>query len=179
MNVNVSARQIAETGFVEAVGAILGRTATSPVSLCLELTETTLIEDLPTNQAALGGLKRLGVRVAMDDFGTGYSSLAYLRRLPIDVLKLDRSFAAELDDPAGSTPVLQAAVGIAQALSIDLVAEGIEQPEQAAVLTAMGYEHGQGYHFARPLPEDKIAEHLGAAQKSPKRRLRVVGGGAV
>jgi EAL domain-containing protein (putative c-di-GMP-specific phosphodiesterase class I) len=116
----------------------------------------------------------------MDDFGTGYSSLAYLRRLPIDVLKLDRSFVAELDDPAGSAPVLQAAVGIAQALSIDLVAEGIERPEQAAVLGGMGYRHGQGYLFARPLPEEEIASHLDAAQHTGRggRRLRVVGRGA-
>jgi diguanylate cyclase (GGDEF)-like protein/PAS domain S-box-containing protein len=179
MNVNVAARQIAEPDFAEAVGAILGRTATNPETLCLELTETTLIEELPANEAMLVGLKRLGIHLAMDDFGTGYSSLAYLRRLPIDVLKLDRSFVCELDDDAGGAPVLRAAVAIAQALSIQVVAEGIERPEQAAVLSGLGYVCGQGYHFARPLPEDQLIAHVrGEREQRRVRRLRVVGGAA-
>jgi diguanylate cyclase (GGDEF)-like protein/PAS domain S-box-containing protein len=178
VNVNVSGRQLADPGFVESVGAALGRTTTTPRLLCLELTETTLIEDLPVNESVLRGLKRLGVRIAMDDFGTGYSSLSYLRRLPIDLIKLDRTFVAELDESPGA-PVLRAAVSIAQALSIGVVAEGIERPDQVAVLSGLGYELGQGFHYARPMPENEAARHL-REERSPgsgDRRLRVVGGG--
>jgi predicted signal transduction protein with EAL and GGDEF domain len=178
MNVNVSARQLVHENFVESVGTVLGRTSTDPRTLCLELTETTLIEDLPVNERALAGAKRIGVQIAMDDFGTGYSSLSYLRRLPIDQLKLDRSFVTEIDETGAGAPVLRAAVAMAQALEVDLVAEGVESMAQVAVLNALGYERAQGFYFARPLPEAELAEWLdqvrppgGAAQ-----RLRLVGG---
>jgi diguanylate cyclase (GGDEF)-like protein/PAS domain S-box-containing protein len=176
LNVNVSARQLAQPGFVEAVGAVLGRTTTDPRRLCLELTETTLIEDLPANAEVLGGLKRIGVSVAMDDFGTGYSSLGYLRRLPVDQLKLDRSFVTEIDDAADGAPILRAAVAMAQALDVDLVAEGVEQPSQTAALAGLGYRLGQGFHFARPMTEAATGEWLAGARRGERgRRLRVVG----
>jgi diguanylate cyclase (GGDEF)-like protein len=178
MNVNVSPRQLAEPGFAEEVGTILGRTATNPRHVCLELTETTLVADLPANESVIGALKRLGLEIAMDDFGTGYSSLSYLRRLPIDLIKLDRSFVAELDESPGGGPILRAAVTIADALAIGLVAEGIEQAGQATVLGALGYRLGQGYHYARPMPEEALGRHLREERRpgSGNRRLRLVSG---
>jgi diguanylate cyclase (GGDEF)-like protein/PAS domain S-box-containing protein len=179
VNVNVSARQLREEGFAETVGATLGRTGTDPRGVVLELTETTLVEDLPVNQSVLASLKRLGVHIAMDDFGIGYSSLAYLRRLPIDQIKLDRSFVAELDDAGGGAPILRAAVAMAQALAIDVVAEGVERGDQVGVLGALGYRYGQGFHFARPAAEADVAAQLlrGRGGRGRSQRLRLVGGG--
>jgi diguanylate cyclase (GGDEF)-like protein/PAS domain S-box-containing protein len=177
VNVNVSGRQLADDGFVEAVGTILGRTATNPRGISLELTETTLIEDVLANQDALAGLKRLGVHIAMDDFGTGYSSLGYLRRLPIDQIKLDRSFVSELDDRSSGAPILRAAVAMAKALDIEVVAEGIERADQLALLGSLGYELGQGFHLGRPMPEDELVALLrgGRSGRGGGQRLRVVG----
>jgi EAL domain-containing protein (putative c-di-GMP-specific phosphodiesterase class I) len=108
----------------------------------------------------IAALKRLGVILVLDDFGTGHSSLSYLQRFPIDVLKIDRSFIAALDDQEHSQPIIAAIINMAQGLNIDVVAEGIETPTQADRLQAMGCQRGQGFLYARPLPADEISALL-------------------
>jgi EAL domain-containing protein (putative c-di-GMP-specific phosphodiesterase class I) len=161
VNVNVSARQLATDDLVATVARALAETGTDPGLLCLELTETELIDDLPSYAATLAELERLGVRLAIDDFGAGYSSLRYLSRLPIKAVKLDRSFVGGLDAiDGGGAPILRAALSMAKAFGLTAVAEGVENPADADALLQMGYTLAQGYHFARPLPEPDAAALL-------------------
>ncbi|WP_305789225.1 putative bifunctional diguanylate cyclase/phosphodiesterase [Symbioplanes lichenis] len=156
VSVNLSPRQLDEPGLVHDVARRLGDAGLRPQDLVLELTESALVEETSA-VPALTRLRGLGVRIAVDDFGTGYSSLRYLTRLPVDILKLDRCFVAELNgDPQGSA-VAEAVLRLAQALHLDTVAEGIETAEQAAELSLLGYRRGQGYHYARPMsPEEAL-----------------------
>jgi EAL domain-containing protein (putative c-di-GMP-specific phosphodiesterase class I) len=120
--------------------------------LLVEVTERTLLDESGSTAAALAGLRRLGVRVGIDDFGTGYSALAYLSRFDLDFLKIDRSFVADLGaDPRADT-VVSAIVAIAHSHAMVVTAEGVESPEQAAALTKMGCDRGQGWHFGHPAP---------------------------
>ena len=125
--VNVSAHQLARKGFTEDVHRALQESQIAPSSLTLEITETTLMRDVPAAYERLQEVKALGVRIAIDDFGTGYASLSNLQRLPVDVLKVDRAFTAALNDGHQSQGVLQAILGVGQALSLAVVAEGIEE----------------------------------------------------
>jgi diguanylate cyclase (GGDEF)-like protein/PAS domain S-box-containing protein len=169
MNVNVSPRQLASEDLVDTVARALVATNTDPSLLCLELTETELIEDLGTYAAVLEGLESLGVRIAIDDFGAGYSSLRYLSRLPIRSVKLDRSFVAGLHTDEGGAPILRAAVSMASAFGLDAVAEGIESEDDAVALVQMGYRLAQGFHFARPVPEADAAALLARQTPAPPR----------
>ena len=172
MNVNVSARQLAADGLVATVERALAATRTDAALLCLELTETELIEDLPAFASVLERLEALGVRIAIDDFGAGYSSLRYLSRLPIQTVKLDRSFVAGMHDAEGGDPILRAAVSMAAAFALDAVAEGIEREDDAVALAGMGYRLAQGFHFARPLPEkDAAALLIAPGPTAPTRRI--------
>jgi diguanylate cyclase (GGDEF)-like protein/PAS domain S-box-containing protein len=168
VNVNVSARQLATDDLVATVADALVDTGTEPRLLCLELTETELMDDLPSYAATLAELERLGVRLAIDDFGAGYSSLRYLSRLPIQTVKLDRSFVAGLNSSDGGAPILRAALSMARALGLDAVAEGVEEPAQADALLQMGYTLAQGYHYARPLPEPDAAALLARPAPVPQ-----------
>jgi EAL domain-containing protein (putative c-di-GMP-specific phosphodiesterase class I) len=160
VSVNLSPLQL-RPDLVAEVRATLDRAGLDPQDLVLELTESALVQE-SDSVAVLSALRDLGIRVAVDDFGTGYSSLRYLARLPVDVLKLDRCFVAELDgDPRGAA-VAEAVIRLAHALALETVAEGIEEPEQAAELRRLGYRTGQGYHFARPMPADSVAALLRA-----------------
>ena len=125
-----------------------------PATLTLEITESFLMQD--SDAAQLRSLAALGINLAIDDFGTGYSSLAYLSRLPIDTLKIDRNFVAQLGQEAESAAVVQTIIALAQALRLSVTAEGIERPEQASQLRALGCTRGQGFYFARPLPADEV-----------------------
>ncbi len=129
--------------------------------LCLELTESAVVESGAL--ATLEGLKRLGVRLAIDDFGTGWSSLGHLRRFPIDIVKLDRSFVSGLGRDPQDASVAAAIISLAHALGLSTVAEGIETGEQLAVLAALGCELGQGFLFARPAPVEAFADALASA----------------
>lgn len=150
--VNLSARQLAQADLVDAVADALRATGAQPAGLDLEITETVLLDDLDGAVHALGELKGLGVNLAMDDFGTGYSSLTYLCRLPIDTVKVDRSFVSQLGTPSRDATVVGLVVGLAQTLHLDVVAEGVETPEQLAVLRELDCSYAQGYLFAKPLP---------------------------
>jgi diguanylate cyclase (GGDEF)-like protein/PAS domain S-box-containing protein len=150
--VNLSARQLNSVDLVGAVGAALSRCGLDPGDLILEITETAFIHDF---EAAIWTLRRmgdLGVHLALDDFGTGYSSLAYLVQLPIDRVKIDRSMVAGLRTNPHSRAVVAGIVGMAEALGIEVIAEGVERPDQVEALRSLGCSLAQGYYFARPLP---------------------------
>jgi EAL domain-containing protein (putative c-di-GMP-specific phosphodiesterase class I) len=147
----VSGRQLQHPAFVAEVATVLASTGLAPQLLTLELTESVLMQDAEAATAVLVELKRLGVRLAIDDFGTGYSSLNYLRRFPIDELKIDRSFVASLDDGPTHSAVVLSILRLGETLRLETVAEGIEESSQLAALRGLGADLGQGYLFARPL----------------------------
>ncbi len=159
MAVNVSPRQFREADFVQRVQDVVGEVGIDAVSLELELTESVVAEDLEATLEKMEELRCLGVRFALDDFGTGYSSLAYLKRLPIDTLKIDRSFVMDIDAPAqphtGKRPavLIEAIVAMAHQLDLRVLAEGVETPAQLERLRHAGCDIFQGYHFSRPLHE--------------------------
>jgi diguanylate cyclase (GGDEF)-like protein/PAS domain S-box-containing protein len=152
VSVNVSARQLAQPGFVADVRAELAASGLAPHCLELELTESALIEDMDRTAAMLGELQALGVKLAVDDFGTGYSGLAYLRRFPIDVLKLDRSFVLQDDGRISAFDFVKAFVDMAHALRLSVVAEGVETVEVLDFLRAADCDEAQGYLMAKPMP---------------------------
>jgi len=152
LHVNVSARQLHRAELVADVAGALAASGLPPRRLTLEITESGLGGDAEAAIERLVGLAGLGVHLAIDDFGTGYSSLAYLRRMPVDVLKIDKTFVDELATETDYVPLAQAVVALAGTLGMHTVAEGIEHPAQVSRLLALGCRYGQGFHFARPLP---------------------------
>ena len=152
VSVNLSARQLSRADLVDAVAAALASSGLDPDRLWLEITESVLMEDADTAVAALRRLRALGVHLSVDDFGTGYSSLAYLRRFPVDSLKVDRSFVAGLTDDPEDSAIVEAVVSMAHSLKLSVVAEGVETDEQLARLRALGCELAQGFLFAAPVP---------------------------
>jgi diguanylate cyclase (GGDEF)-like protein/PAS domain S-box-containing protein len=160
VSVNVSPRQLQQPDFVAQVRSALDDNGLEPSCLVIEITESAIME--AGAAAILRGLKDIGVRLAMDDFGTGYSSLAHLRRFPLDVIKVDRSFVAGLGDGQGSS-IAGAIVSLAHALGLRTVAEGIEDDEQRRAVLALGCDVGQGFHFARPMPADDLTRLLAAS----------------
>lgn len=158
ISVNISARQFQDSSLVVEVKNALAAAQLDPRLLTLELTETLLLRDTDVTMNRIGGLKDLGVTLALDDFGIGYSSLSYLRRFPIDILKMDKSFLDDIPGNNADEAVVRAIVDIGVTLGLQLVAEGIETGEQAAALAELGCPFGQGFWFARPLPP---AEALG------------------
>jgi diguanylate cyclase (GGDEF)-like protein/PAS domain S-box-containing protein len=156
VTVNVSARQLADPVFPSVVATALRDFEIDPATICLEITESALLRDLEAAEQALLGLRRIGVRIAVDDFGTGYSSLTHLKLLPIDLLKIDRSFVSELGHNPDNTAIVGAVIRLAAALGMTSVAEGVEDEEQAEWLTSLGCELAQGYYFARPQVPDVV-----------------------
>ncbi|HEY3059048.1 MAG TPA: EAL domain-containing protein [Chloroflexota bacterium] len=154
VSVNLSARQLQQPDLATSVREILQASGLDPSCLKLEITESVLMQD--SDAARLASLAALGIHLAIDDFGTGYSSLAYLSRLPIDTLKIDRSFVSRLGHEPESDAVVRTIVALAHTLNLSVTAEGIEQPEQAARLRALGCHRGQGYFFARPAAPSNI-----------------------
>jgi EAL domain-containing protein (putative c-di-GMP-specific phosphodiesterase class I) len=148
---------------------VLRRTELQPRHLTLEITESVLIADDRVAAAVLAGLKDLGVALAIDDFGAGYSSLAYLKRLPVDALKIDRSFVQGLGRRP-DTVIVAVVISLGEALGLEVVVEGIETADQLAHLRRLGCAVGQGYHFAPPLPAPALAAYLDR-QVAPARRL--------
>jgi diguanylate cyclase (GGDEF)-like protein/PAS domain S-box-containing protein len=157
VSVNVSARQIVP-GFVALVGGVLTRTGTAATDLCLEMTESVLMDDVDYYGKTLADLKDLGVRLSIDDFGTGYSSLSYMKRFPVDAVKVDRSFVDGLGTDAHSSALVAAIIAIAVALDLEVTAEGIETPEQLCHLRRLHCQRAQGYHLARPMPAAAMDE---------------------
>jgi diguanylate cyclase (GGDEF)-like protein len=160
VSVNLSARQLAQTDLVDVVAEALHDFGTEPGGLCLEITESTVIEDTDSALAAVRGLKAHGVAIALDDFGTGYASLSVLKRLPIDVLKVDRSFVAGLPGDGEDRPIVSAIVGLADTLGLVVIAEGVENAAQAEQLRAIGCRYAQGFFFGRPELPERVAALL-------------------
>jgi EAL domain-containing protein (putative c-di-GMP-specific phosphodiesterase class I) len=158
VGVNLSAIQIARDNIAEVVESALKSSGLKGDRLTLELTESSIVQDPGRAQRVFEALKALDATVAMDDFGTGYSSLAYLQRLPIDVLKIDRSFVTGMMVDPDSVAIVRAVLSLADALGMSTTAEGIETVELATTLAALGCSAGQGYYFAKPLEaEDALA----------------------
>jgi len=158
--VNLSAVQFRSSALIDLVDEALASSGLPPERLELEITESALIEDHDGAQATLMALRSRGVRVAMDDFGTGYSSLAYLRRFPLDKLKIDGMFVRSLDSDEDAQAVVTAIISLARALHLDTTAEGIETAEQLVMLKALGCDDVQGYLIARPMPSAEVAPYL-------------------
>ena len=148
--VNLSARQFKQRNLLHAVAQALAETGLAAAHLELELTESMVMHDVEQATAIMANLKALGVQLSIDDFGTGYSSLAYLRRFPIDVLKIDKTFVSDIthDDDAA---IVRAIISLAHSLRLKVIAEGVETPQQLAFLRQHGCDQMQGYLFSRPL----------------------------
>ncbi|MGV3654008.1 MAG: putative bifunctional diguanylate cyclase/phosphodiesterase, partial [Noviherbaspirillum sp.] len=157
--VNVSMRQLLQPSFRADVAAILKRTGIDPAGIQLELTETSAMANPQQSMETLSHLKELGLRVALDDFGTGHSSLAYLQKLPIDVIKIDKAFIPGLSTNLGDRAIVRLILTLAATLGLDSVAEGVESAAQVEALIELGCDQGQGFLFSAPLPPEQ-AERL-------------------
>ena len=161
--VNLSARQLGSVDLLGVVSAALDDAGLDPSALCLEITETALMADMRSATETLQSLKALGVRLAIDDFGIGYSSLMHLKQLlPVDLLKIDKSFVDGLVDVPADRAIVAAVINLAAALGVDAIAEGVETVEQATALRALSCGMAQGFHFARPVNPDAISSLLAA-----------------
>ncbi len=160
VGINVSARQIIEPGFAEAVGAALTRADVDPHRIVLEMTESVFMADDTASMRILSGLREMGIRIAIDDFGTGYSSLAYLRRVPLDILKVDRSFVTNLASNRQDRAITGAVVELARQLDLFVIAEGIETAEQLEALVDLGCTAGQGFLMHRPMAPEAFTDAL-------------------
>jgi EAL domain-containing protein (putative c-di-GMP-specific phosphodiesterase class I) len=184
--VNISPRQLIHArDFSRGISRILNATGLDPRYLELEMTESLLVHNHEENIAVLRKLGQDGVRIAVDDFGTGYSSLSYLRQLPIDTLKIDRSFVRDVETDPDDMAIVQAIIAMGHSLRLQVTAEGVETRGQLETLAALGCDEYQGYLFSRPLPAVEIAARFLApgeldfeAAPTGPRPLRGVGTGA-
>jgi EAL domain-containing protein (putative c-di-GMP-specific phosphodiesterase class I) len=158
MSVNLAARQLAEPNLPDEVARILATTGVRAERVWLELTESALMRDAEATIASLHALRELGVKLAVDDFGTGYSSMSYLKRFPVQALKVDRTFVDGIGREPEDSAICTAVVSLAHALGLRAVAEGVETPEQLAELRTLGCELAQGYLFGRPAPAEEWGE---------------------
>ena len=149
LRVNISAREFARSELTGLVAGALSRSTLRADQLCLEMTETTLMDSPDIALESFGRLHELGVQFAIDDFGTGYSSLTYLKRFPVDAVKIDRSFVIDIMENSESRAIVESIIGLADALSLEVVAEGVETEEQLELLGSMGCRRAQGWLFSR------------------------------
>jgi diguanylate cyclase (GGDEF)-like protein/PAS domain S-box-containing protein len=170
MSVNLSARQFLDPDLLADIYRTLDTTGLDPRTLKLELTESVAMHDIDATVAKLQALKEAGIQLAIDDFGTGYSSLNYLKRLPVDTLKIDRSFVEGLGHDVLDAAIVQSVVTLARTLQLNVVGEGIESQAQAAQLRALGCARGQGFLFARPEPAEVVSSLLRQQASLPARR---------
>jgi EAL domain-containing protein (putative c-di-GMP-specific phosphodiesterase class I) len=154
--INVSAKQFRQADFVAQVQATVQRHAINPMRLKLELTESMLLDSIEDIITKMNVLKEIGIRFSLDDFGTGYSSLQYLKRLPLDQLKIDQSFVRDLATDSSDKAIVRTIIAMAQSLSLDVIAEGVETEEQQQLLMNKGCTHYQGYLFGKPVPIEQF-----------------------
>ena len=154
--VNVSSRQFSDTNLLEVVKDTLQETQLDPRFLELEITESAMLEDEDKTTRALEQIRELGIRISLDDFGTGFSSLSYLRRLPLDTLKIDRSFVMDLPDDPDANGIVEAIIAMARALRLKVVAEGVETPGQREILANWGCDEYQGFVFSPAVPASEV-----------------------
>ncbi|WP_162924438.1 EAL domain-containing protein [Rubrobacter indicoceani] len=162
INVNASAHQVQDPRFAREVEECLRESGLEASGLTLEVTESTILKDSPAAIGVLRRLRSLGVRTALDDFGTGYSSLAYLKNLPVDILKVDRSLISDINLDPSNRAIVHSVVTLAHSLGLTVVAEGVETPQESAQVRTLGCDEGQGYYWHRPLPADKARDLLSA-----------------
>jgi EAL domain-containing protein (putative c-di-GMP-specific phosphodiesterase class I) len=161
MSVNLSPRQFLDPDLANGISQVLQTSGLEPSALELEITESSVMDRSEASLAVLQQLRALGVRIVLDDFGTGYSSLAYLRQLPLDTIKVDRSFVTDLDVRDPNVGIIRAVVSLAHGLGITVVAEGIETDEQARRLRELGCDMGQGYAWAHPADPVRVGQFMG------------------
>jgi EAL domain-containing protein (putative c-di-GMP-specific phosphodiesterase class I) len=164
--VNVSPRQLGQEDFSSMVAGTLESCGFPPGRLELEITESAVMGSGEVPLAALRRLKALGVKVAMDDFGTGYSSLSHLSQLPLDRLKVDRSFVRRMGEDARDAAIVQSIVALGHGLGLNVVAEGVETPQQLQSLAAMGCDEAQGFLLAQPISDERVRELLGPTERA-------------
>ena len=173
VGINISARHLQHPGFGAWMEQCLARhPRIAPRRLELEITESAALYDLAAVAQTLAGLRALGISVALDDFGTGYSSLTYLRRLPMDTLKIDQSFVRGMLDDTGDRAIVQGVIGLAQSFGYEVIAEGVETIEQGLLLLQLGCANGQGYCIARPMPIDAFIDWARRWQPPPQWQQR-------
>jgi len=158
--VNVSARQFLQENFVAEVQVVIRHHAIEPSRLKLELTESMLLDNIEDTIATMNELKTLGVQFSLDDFGTGYSSLQYLKRLPLDQLKIDQSFVRDLVTDSSDRAIVRTIIAMAHSLNLTVIAEGVETEEQRQLLRDNGCTHYQGYLFGKPVPPEQCVALL-------------------
>ena len=167
ISINLSARQLLAPGLVSMIERVLDATGLPPTSICVEITETVLLADVDATAQALRSLKDLGVLIAVDDFGTGYSSLLYLKRLPVDDLKIDQSFVQGLGHSPEDRAIVTSVIDLAHAFGISTTAEGVETPEQLTVLRELGCERAQGYNWSPAMPAIDLADWVADRRDAP------------
>jgi EAL domain-containing protein (putative c-di-GMP-specific phosphodiesterase class I) len=160
MSVNLSPRQFQQPTLVATVEQILQETKLEPQWLELEVTETTLLQDIQFARVALLKLAKMGVHISMDDFGTGYSSLGYLKQLPFDTLKIDQCFVRDLHNKPEDRAIISAAITLGQGFNLRVIAEGVETQQQLELLRSLNCQEMQGYWFSRPLSAEDAAQFL-------------------
>ena len=160
LRVNVSPLQLASRGFVQTVAETIDEFGIDAGSLCLEITERAVVHDIESTRRTLAELKEVGVQIAIDDFGTGYAVLSHLKSLPVDTLKIDAGFVRDLGSNANDLAIIRAIIGLAEAFSLQLVAEGVETPSAAMTLVQHGCQRAQGFLFSRPIPSDAMESLL-------------------
>ncbi len=173
VRVNLSAHQLDRPELVSEVQTALATHRVQPEHLCLEITETAIMSDVDESLRLLQRLREVGVRLAIDDFGTGFSSLAYLKRLPVDILKIDQTFVRGLGRDRDDEAIVRSVLSMAEALDLVVVAEGIESPEQRIMLLEMGCTRGQGYGLTRPLPAEELSDLFAAGGINVQQMLTV------
>jgi EAL domain-containing protein (putative c-di-GMP-specific phosphodiesterase class I) len=167
VSVNVSSRYAASGHLAQDIRSCLEETGLQPSNLELEITESMLMDNLPMVRAVLGEIKGLGVPVAIDDFGTGYSSLAYLAQLPVDTLKIDRTFVRGLKGDGSSGEIVGTIVALARSMGMGIIAEGVETRAQRTRLRGLGCERAQGYLISRPLSAEHASDMISANGRLP------------
>jgi EAL domain-containing protein (putative c-di-GMP-specific phosphodiesterase class I) len=156
LSINVSAKQLHQADFVDMVQAAIKQYDINPTLLKLELTESMLLENIENSIATMNALSEIGVLISLDDFGTGYSSLQYLKRLPLDQLKIDQSFVRDLVSDNSDRAIVRTIIVMAHSLNLDVIAEGVETEEQRQLLVNKGCIHFQGYLFGKPVPIEQF-----------------------
>ncbi|WP_324188938.1 putative bifunctional diguanylate cyclase/phosphodiesterase [Nocardia cyriacigeorgica] len=164
MRINVSPVQLVSLDFVERIEDILRMFGIDGSSVCLEITEHVVVQDLARTQVTLRGLKRMGVQIAIDDFGTGYSSLSHLKALPVDAVKIDRGFVQRLGASTDDLAIVKSIIGLAGSFGLGVVGEGVETPVAARTLVGLGCYRAQGFLIARPMPAEEVEQHLAAGR---------------
>jgi EAL domain-containing protein (putative c-di-GMP-specific phosphodiesterase class I) len=160
ISVNVSARQFRQPELIDVIQRTVWESGVSPAALGIEITESALMDDPEAAAATLVRLKEMGLTISIDDFGTGYSSLAYLKRFPIDSLKIDRAFVRDIATDPDDAAIVTAIITMAQSLKLDVIAEGVETEEQLNFLRNRGCDAAQGYYFSRPVSAELVVPWL-------------------